>query len=171
MLLSSCRVSTNAVTLAVGRSRIVSAAATAGSHSYLYNSTSSHVSNILTRPNKWRFQSTVAVAQESASASTNSSVRKETKVVAPFVPTDARKYEYFTNVEVTSSGVAIVQFDGPKKAVNTISFAMAEEAKKLWQFEIESNTNVKAVVFTSAKPGMFIAGADIFDIQRITDKQ
>ena len=88
-----------------------------------------------------------------------------------FVPTATRQYEYFSNVQVTPSGVAIIAFDGPKKAVNTISFAMAQEAKTLWRSEIEQNAHVKAVVFTSAKPNMFIAGADIFDIQRITDKQ
>lgn len=94
--------------------------------------------------------------------------------VAPassFVPTASRKYEYFTNVKVTPSGVAVIQFDGPKKAVNTISFALAQEAKKLWKAEIEDAAEVKAVVFASAKPGMFIAGADIFDIQRIENKQ
>jgi enoyl-CoA hydratase / long-chain 3-hydroxyacyl-CoA dehydrogenase len=88
-----------------------------------------------------------------------------------FVPSAARQYEYFTNVTVTPSGVALIQFDGPKKAVNTISFAMAEEAQRLWQTEIATNRAVTAVVFASAKPGMFIAGADIFDIQRIGDKQ
>ena len=177
VLLSSCRVSTKAALSATGRSRVVVSAAT-GSHSYLCSSGSANgaASTILTRPTTWRFQSTAAVATESASGSTTAAATtgntgKVTKVVTLFVPTDARKYEYFTNVEVTPSGVAIVQFDGPKKAVNTISFAMAEEAKKLWKTEIESNMNVKAVVFTSAKPGMFIAGADIFDIQRITNKQ
>jgi enoyl-CoA hydratase / long-chain 3-hydroxyacyl-CoA dehydrogenase len=110
--------------------------------------------------------STAAVAADpvAPSSSINST---ETK----FAPTAARKYEYFTNVEVTPSGVALIQFDGPKKAVNTISFAMAEEAKRLWQKEIANNASVKAVVFASAKPAMFIAGADIFDIQRITNKQ
>lgn len=175
ILLSSCRASTKAVPSALGRSHVIRAAAASGSHSYhLYsNNTASSAhcgSNLLTRPNTWRFQSTAAVATETVSVNT-SATSKEPKATAPFVPTDARKYEYFTNVEVTPSGVAIVQFDGPKKAVNTISFAMAEEAKTLWRAEIEANTAVKAVVFASAKPGMFIAGADIFDIQRITNKQ
>ena len=56
------------------------------------------------------------------------------------------------------------------KPVNTISFALADEAKKLWNKDIESNNAVKAVVFTSAKPDMFIAGADIFDIQQMEGK-
>ena len=116
-----------------------------------------------------RFQSTAAAA--ASSAAPVSPTTSETIPNKPFVPTAERKYEYFRNVEVTASGVAVLRLDGPKKAVNTISFAMADEAKKLWAAEIENNSSVKAVVFASAKPGMFIAGADIFDIQQIEDKQ
>ena len=86
-----------------------------------------------------------------------------------FVPTADRKYEYFTNVEFTTEGVAIIRFDCPNK-VNTISFALSDEARQLWKGEIENNADVKAVVFSSAKPDMFIAGADIFDIKRIENK-
>jgi enoyl-CoA hydratase / long-chain 3-hydroxyacyl-CoA dehydrogenase len=87
-----------------------------------------------------------------------------------FVPSPSRKYEYFENVEVRENGVAIIRFDCPK-AVNTISFALKDEAKNLWKNEIHSNQDVKAVVFASSKPGMFIAGADIFDIKAIENKQ
>jgi enoyl-CoA hydratase / long-chain 3-hydroxyacyl-CoA dehydrogenase len=120
-----------------------------------------------------RFKSNAAAAVKDAPPANPASTTKEEKTTSTpnFVPSAERKYEYFRNVEVTPSGVAVIKFDGPKKAVNTISFAMAEEAKKLWKAEIENNGAVKAVVFTSAKPGMFIAGADIFDIQRIQDKQ
>lgn len=90
--------------------------------------------------------------------------------VKPFVPTPERKYEFFTNVELTPEGVAVIRFDCPKK-VNSISFALSEEAKVVWRDEIENNSNVKAVVFSSAKPDMFIAGADIFDIKKIENKQ
>jgi enoyl-CoA hydratase / long-chain 3-hydroxyacyl-CoA dehydrogenase len=81
-----------------------------------------------------------------------------------------RKYEFFTNVEITSDGVALIQFDCPGKPVNTISFKLADEAKLLWDNEIASNPRVKAVVFASAKKGNFIAGADIFDIKAVEDK-
>lgn len=86
-----------------------------------------------------------------------------------FTPTPDRNYEFFQNVELTSDGVAIIRFDCPK-SVNTISFSLKDEAKEVWKKEIERNSNVKAVVFSSAKPGMFIAGADIFDIKSIADK-
>lgn len=87
-----------------------------------------------------------------------------------FAPSPERKYEFFQNVDLKENGVAVIRFDCPK-AVNTISFALKDEAKQLWKQEIEANANVKAVVFASAKPGMFIAGADIFDIKSIENKQ
>ena len=40
----------------------------------------------------------------------------------------------------------------------------------LWENEILSDPNMKGVVFTSGKEDMFIAGADIFDIQSLEDK-
>jgi len=81
-----------------------------------------------------------------------------------------RKYKFFQDVEVTPSGVAVIKFDCPGKPVNTISFALSKEAQELWRQEIDPRQDVKAVVFASAKPNMFIAGADIFDIQSLEDK-
>ena len=49
--------------------------------------------------------------------------------VPKFVPSADRKYEFFTNVEFTPEGVAVIRFDCPKK-VNSISFALSEEAKE-----------------------------------------
>ena len=43
------------------------------------------------------------------------------------------------------------------------------EAQTLWD-SIASDSSVKSVVFTSAKDGCFIAGADIFDISSVEDK-
>jgi enoyl-CoA hydratase/carnithine racemase len=43
------------------------------------------------------------------------------------------------------------------------------EAQSLWD-EVANNPSVKSVVFTSAKEGCFIAGADIFDISSVEDK-
>jgi len=121
-----------------------------------------------------RYQSTaasVAAAEENSTESPAAAADTSTSAKAPkFVPTADRKYEFFTNVEFTPEGVAIVRFDCPKK-VNSISFALSEEAKELWAAEIENNPEAKAVVFSSAKPDMFIAGADIFDIKKIENKQ
>lgn len=127
---------------------------------YSQNPVAGAVASQATAHPSFQFQSTAAASAAPATA---------TKTA--FTPSADRKYEYFQNVEVTDSGVAMIRIDGPKKAVNTISFAMADEAKKLWAEEINSNSAVKAVVFTSAKPSMFIAGADIFDIKKIENKQ
>ena len=81
-----------------------------------------------------------------------------------------RKYKYFRNVEITPEGVAVIRFDGPK-SVNTICFEMANETKKLWKDDVSTNANIKAVVFLSAKPDGFIAGADISDIKNVADKK
>lgn len=107
-----------------------------------------------------RFQSTAAVNAE------------EPKKAAPpaFTPTPGRKYEFFQDVEMTPEGVAIIRFDCPK-SVNSISFDLSREARELWANEIANNNSVKAVVFSSGKPGMFIAGADIFDVQALENKQ
>jgi len=55
--------------------------------------------------------------------------------------------------------------------MNTISFAFSAAAKKMWNADIANNDKVKAVVFISAKPDNFIAGADIQDIKNIENKQ
>lgn len=91
--------------------------------------------------------------------------------VPKFVPTSERKYEFFQNVDITQDGIAIVRFDNPSKKVNTISFKLKDEAERLWNTEIHSNSKVKGVVFTSGKPDGFIAGADIFDIQSLEKKE
>lgn len=113
----------------------------------------------------FRHMSTATVAEEPKSTASKSEKK------APFVATPERLYENFVNVEVTPEGVAIVRFDCVGQSVNTISFAVANEAKKLWATEIENNDNVKAVVFASAKPNTFIAGADIKDIKACENKQ
>jgi enoyl-CoA hydratase / long-chain 3-hydroxyacyl-CoA dehydrogenase len=113
------------------------------------------------------FQSTMAVQQEQGKEEPTSNPPETQN---PFVSTPERKYKHFTNVEVTPDGVAVIRFDCPGKKVNTISFALAKEAEQLWRDEVETNDQIKAVVFSSAKPNMFIAGADIFDIKQIEDK-
>jgi len=116
------------------------------------------------QPPAFRFLSTAAAAEPAAAPAAASTKQ-------PFVPTPERKYEHFVNVEVTDKGVGIVRFDCANQSVNTISFAVKDEAKKMWAEEIQNNPNVKSVVFTSAKKAGFIAGADIKDIKKLEDKQ
>mmetsp|Transcript_29382 Transcript_29382/g.80711 ORF Transcript_29382/g.80711 Transcript_29382/m.80711 type:complete len:806 (+) Transcript_29382:54-2471(+) len=112
-----------------------------------------------------------SLSSGAAATATADEPTEKTENTAPFVATPERKYEFFQNVELLSNGVAIIRFDCLGKSVNTISFALAEESKKLWSEEIENNESAKAVVFASAKPGTFIAGADIFDIKKTENKQ
>ena len=81
----------------------------------------------------------------------------------------SKPLEYFKPVEITDTGVAIIRIDGPK-SMNTISFAMADEAKRMWMENIHTNDAVKSVVFISGKKDSFIAGADIQDIKNLDDK-
>lgn len=98
-------------------------------------------------------------------------VQPEESISAPLASKALnRKYEFFQDVEVTPEGVAIIRFDGPK-TVNSISFDLSKEARVLWQNDIANDSDVKAVVFSSGKPGMFIAGADIFDLKAVENKQ
>jgi len=114
-----------------------------------------------------------AVSTLSARFHSTAAVEAEEPMRAPppaFKPKPGRKYEYFQDVEMTHEGVAIIRFDGPK-TVNSISFDMSREARRMWQNEIAGNKDVNAVVFSSGKPGMFIAGADIFDLQAVENKE
>ena len=115
-----------------------------------------------------RFQSSTAEQQQEATSAPASEAKTEK---APFVSTPERKYENFQNVEITPEGVAVVRFDCAGQSVNTLSFKLIEEIDKLYGTEIEKNDKVKAVVFTSGKPGTFIAGADIKDIKNCPNKQ
>lgn len=161
MMLS--RLSSKAAIESLGRRAIIAAGAAAGSSSgpiWIASSSS---------PSTVRWSSAVPAAAAVSEPSTKlSSSSEETK--KPFVPTSDRKYEFFQNVTVTDSGVAVIKFDGPK-SVNTLSFTLFGEFKTLWKNEIETNSAIKAIVFASGKKGSFIAGADIFDIQQLENKQ
>lgn len=134
------------------------------------SSSSSSVSSASPQPQVFRFQSTAAAApvqEETSSTTTKASDDKK----PPFVPTPERKYENFQNIEITPEGVAVVRVDCANQKMNTIGFALAKEAQKFWETEIENNSAVKAVVFTSGKSTGFFAGADIKDIKNIENKQ
>ena len=62
-------------------------------------------------------------------------------------------------VEVTD-GVAVITFDLPNESVNKLSRAVKDEFVALVA-RLERDTEVRAVVFLSGKPDVWIAGADI----------
>ncbi|KAL7500904.1 hypothetical protein ACHAWT_008957 [Skeletonema menzelii] len=116
------------------------------------------------------FSSAAAAIQEEPASKPSPPAAAATKEEIPFVPSPERKYKYFQNVELTPAGVAIIRFDNPDKKVNTLSFALMREAQSMWEADIHSNSDIKSIVFTSAKESGFIAGADIFDISSVQDK-
>ena len=118
----------------------------------------------------FRFLSTAVQEEATTVASKASAATTTSKKKTPFVATPERKYENFANVEVTDDGIATVRFDCANQSVNTISFAVKDEAKQLWAAEINANDKIRAVIFASAKPNTFIAGADIKDIKGVEDK-
>ena len=124
-------------------------------------------------PTSSRNFSSAAVLEDEGNTNTASTTTNvnDINVKQAFTPTPERKYEFFQNVEITSDGIATIRFDNRDKKVNTISFNLKDEAEKLWQEEIHSNPDVRAVIFVSTKPDTFIAGADIFDIQSMVNKE
>ena len=64
---------------------------------------------------------------------------------------------FSTDIE---SGVAVVTFDLPGEAVNTLSRAVAEDLVRVFD-ELERDSAVRGAVLVSGKPDVFIAGADI----------
>src|SRR5580704_514881 len=68
-----------------------------------------------------------------------------------------------------AAGIETVCFDLAGKSVNTLSPAiLAELSDVLLQIERDKP---KAVIFTSAKPRCFIAGADLFEIRQLDRDQ
>lgn len=63
-------------------------------------------------------------------------------------------------------GVAVVRMDQPDSSMNTISVAMQDEFAGVLD-EIENNPNISSAVLISAKPGCFVAGADIQMINNV----
>ncbi|MBI1372508.1 MAG: fatty acid oxidation complex subunit alpha FadJ [Phycisphaera sp.] len=61
-------------------------------------------------------------------------------------------------------GVVIVTLDYPDRAVNTLSTDVLDELDVLLVDLEHGRDTLRGVVFTSAKPGVFVMGADLFEI-------
>ena len=62
--------------------------------------------------------------------------------------------------------VAWVTFDLPGEKVNKLSRAVMERLREVLS-ELESRPELRGAIFTSAKDGMFLAGADVSEIQGV----
>ena len=69
-----------------------------------------------------------------------------------------------------SGGRLEVLFDQPGSKVNTFSTPVLDELERLLD-DIRADLGIRAVVFRSAKPGCFIAGADIKELRTLADPQ
>jgi len=68
---------------------------------------------------------------------------------------------------VDDSGVASIIFDDLDSKVNTLSMAVMERLSAYFH-KVSTDTKVKCLVIRSNKPGVFIAGADIKEIQKLS---
>ncbi|ETV99893.1 fatty acid oxidation complex, alpha subunit, mitochondrial [Aphanomyces invadans] len=73
------------------------------------------------------------------------------------------------SLETRSNGVAIVRLDDKESKVNTLNAAMTKELVTVLE-KVESDADIKSVVLISNKPGCFIAGADIAQLQAATSE-
>lgn len=69
-------------------------------------------------------------------------------------------------LDVDDDGVAVVTFDVPNQRMNTFSPKVGEDFEVVLG-ELESNSDIRAVVIASGKAESFVAGADIEMIQKI----
>ena len=81
----------------------------------------SRKSIVLSRNNvSRRLLAPIATHRNAFSTAVQQTEEVSSSAKAPFVSTPERNYEYFTNVEITDSGVAIIRFDNPTKKVRYI---------------------------------------------------
>jgi len=74
------------------------------------------------------------------------------------------------SIEKPKDGVAILYFDLPGEKVNKFSTPVMEELAGVIE-TLKSRDDIKALLFMSKKPGIFIAGADVKEIESITDEE
>ncbi len=69
-------------------------------------------------------------------------------------------------IEKRSNGVAIVRMDIPGEAMNTLKADFVETFTNTFD-RVETDPEVKAIVFTSGKKDSFIAGADVTMLEKV----
>jgi 3-hydroxyacyl-CoA dehydrogenase/enoyl-CoA hydratase/3-hydroxybutyryl-CoA epimerase len=70
--------------------------------------------------------------------------------------------------DIRTDGIAVVTFDLPGEKVNKLTSQVMEEFSRVIN-EVSGNQDVHAIIINSAKEGVFIAGADIREIEGIVD--
>jgi 3-hydroxyacyl-CoA dehydrogenase/enoyl-CoA hydratase/3-hydroxybutyryl-CoA epimerase len=72
-------------------------------------------------------------------------------------------------IEKRSDGVAVVRMDIPGEPMNTLKADFVDSFMSIFG-QIETDPEIKAVVFTSGKKDSFIAGADITMLEQVTSQ-
>ncbi len=72
--------------------------------------------------------------------------------------------DFWTVTETTADGICVVEFDRPP--VNSLAPAALMELSALIR-ELEDEGDVRVIVFTSAHPSIFMAGADLNHMQKV----
>lgn len=68
------------------------------------------------------------------------------------------------STELTEEGILNVKLDVPDESMNVLRLDLIEEFEQVFD-QVDTDSAIKGMVFTSAKPDSFIAGADIAMIQ------
>ncbi|RUO21163.1 fatty acid oxidation complex subunit alpha FadJ [Aliidiomarina iranensis] len=63
-------------------------------------------------------------------------------------------------LDIRDNGIGVITIDVPGESMNTLKSTFADEVAELME-NIESNRELKGLVFISGKPNSFVAGADI----------
>ena len=72
------------------------------------------------------------------------------------------------SLTVDERGIARITFGAPGAKLNTLTTTAMEALDSLLA-EVRAKGEVRALIFRSARPGMFIAGADVAEIEAISD--
>ncbi len=72
------------------------------------------------------------------------------------------------NVRIREDGIAVLTFDLPGEKVNKLTSAVMESFSQAVN-DLAANHEVRAIIINSAKEGIFIAGADIREIEGISE--
>ncbi|MBZ0101402.1 MAG: enoyl-CoA hydratase/isomerase family protein, partial [Thermoanaerobaculia bacterium] len=71
---------------------------------------------------------------------------------------------------VDETGFAVLTFDLPGKRANIFTREVLAEFEALLA-ELRGRTDIRILMLRSAKPGIFVAGADVEEIARVTDPE
>lgn len=71
-------------------------------------------------------------------------------------------------LDVANDGLAVLTFDLPEEKVNKFSTPVMEELEQLTE-ALARSTTIRSLLWRSGKPDIFIAGADVREIEQVSD--